>query len=179
MAIAKMDAYRDYLRRYAVKHPGDRRWLSRLWLWFIGWLIGYSYQPWRVRYPILAALVIGCGVFYGAYHFDYMVPAKGRIYLDGCYNRSCYWWTVPQRAWTDTTDKVLRVPDEFPEFNSLFYAIDTFFPIVDLHQEAYWSPRSDGFAGGFFRGFLWLYIISGWVLTTMAVVGFTGIIKKD
>ncbi|MEK9754074.1 MAG: hypothetical protein VW338_12830 [Rhodospirillaceae bacterium] len=148
MAVAKLDAYRDFLRRYAKKHPNDRRWLSRSWLWFIGGLIRYGYQPWRIALPIILALLYGGVIFSSAHHAGYMAPTKERVYLADCYRKDCGDWIKPERSWTNSNDEVLRLPPDYPEFNSLVYAIDTFFPIVDLHQEAYWSPRSEGFGGG-------------------------------
>jgi hypothetical protein len=90
-----------------------------------------------------------------------MHVAKERVYMDESYVASH------------------TLPVEYPEFNALVFSIDTLIPFVDLHQETYWEPASDGWVGGGFRFYLWLHIIAGWVFTTVAVAGFTGLIKKD
>jgi hypothetical protein len=62
-------------------------------------------------------------------------------------------------------------------------------PIIELRQEAYWIPnakvpcRIRGTAvdvpacGGFFRAYLWLHIILGWLATTLMVFSVTGLIR--
>lgn len=179
MAIAKQDAYRDYLRRQARAHKDDRRWLRRSWLWFTGWLIGYGYEPWRILWPMALALAIGALTFQHTFDKGAMRPAKERIYAQAEYS-----WAkdpcekVPGRHFVfakSFRDKGFCLPDDYPRFNPLAYAIDAFFPIVDLHQESYWLPKEHGF----FRFYLWFHIALGWFLTTIAVVGFTGLIKKD
>ena len=71
------------------------------------------------------------------------------------------------------------LPNDYPKFHPFAYSIDLFFPIVDLHQEFYWLPSEDSFGGRPFRGFMWVYIGIGWILTTIGVVGLTGIVKRD
>ena len=61
-----------------------------------------------------------------------------------------------------------------PIFNAFIYSVDTFLPIVDLHQEAYWLPKSE-----FYKWYLWFHISVGWILTTIAVAAFTGIFKNE
>jgi len=100
-------------------------------------------------------------VFGLAHQAHYMDVAKERVYLDKAYLAS----------------KVL--PPEYPRFNALAYSVDSLIPFVDLHQENYWEPKSDGLWGGFLRLYFWLHIASGWVLATIAAAGLAGVIKKD
>lgn len=183
MAIAKQEAYCDYLQRWAEANPKDKRYWSRTWLWIFGRLIGFGYEPWRILIPILAVLFFSLWVFSHAYHNGAMRPSKERIYTQQTYQ-------MPQETcgkedgWSYISPDLFKgngfcMPDDYPEFNQLTYAIDTFFPIVDLHQETYWLPKAKTFWHGFYRFYLWLHIAMGWFLTTIAVVGFTGIIKKD
>ncbi len=77
------------------------------------------------------------------------------------------------------------LPVGHPEFLPLIYAVDSFSPIVDLHQESYWLPWESGWAwlpswlNWSFKAYLWIHIAFGWIFTTLAVVGLTGIVKKD
>ena len=60
-----------------------------------------------------------------------------------------------------------------PKFNPLVYSIDTFVPLVNLYQAKYWLPKS-----WFFRLYHWIHIGAGWILTTLLVLGLTGLIRK-
>jgi hypothetical protein len=59
-----------------------------------------------------------------------------------------------------------------PKFNSLVYSIDTFVPLVNLYQAKYWLPNNR-----FLRLYHWVHIAFGWILTTLLVVGLTGLVR--
>jgi len=67
---------------------------------------------------------------------------------------------------------ILSISNDPPKFNSLVYSIDTFVPLVDLYQAKYWLPKS-----WFFRLCHWWLIAFGWILTTLFVVGLTGLVR--
>jgi hypothetical protein len=106
-----------------------------------------------------------------------MVPAVERFYLD----RDAY------REYRLTG----VLPDGYPNFRALTYSIDVFLPIVSFSQEEHWRPGNLGFyeqpkerlynpwTWNWLRMYNRLHIILGWVLTTIAVLGFTGIIRKE
>ena len=84
-----------------------------------------------------------------------------------------------------------EIKDTHPKFNALIYSLETFVPIVKLKLEEYWIPDANrGFVllwfdrfplltvGGLFRCYLWFHILAGWVLTTLWVAGFTGLLKS-
>lgn len=120
-------------------------------------LIGYGYRPTRVLPWILILWLVGAFVF-GVIH------------------------EIPS-AETSTDDKPR------PAFIALAYSLDTFLPIIDLHQEDHWEPLGPRVefrwtSWFWWRDFLpqlylWLHITAGWVLTTIAVAGFTGIVRKE
>src|SRR5215472_1984254 len=80
---------------------------------------------------------------------------------------------------------------DYPELHPFLYSLDVFLPFVNLHQERYFWP--DGAASGdcmIFRGrlgvrgsvvqyYLWLQIMSGWILSAIFVAGVTGLIRGD
>ena len=170
IAISKHDAY---LKR---GDPSRRR---RLWMGFLRATIGYGYEPWRALGYMAFAVFFSWMIFSNAYHYGVMHPSKEKVYLHDCYTgqaSSCKGWSAFDRRWSK---EPIQLPADYPEFNSFVYAVDTFLPIVDLHQENYWLPRGDGDWGWFFRLYLWLHIAFGWLLSTVAVFGLTGIIKKD
>lgn len=141
--------------------PGWRR----AGVWFLGKTIGYGYETWRAFLMMLAMVILGAFLFDRAMALGIMVPAKERVLMDDRYKD-------PRivREWLPA----------YPAFQPIAYSIDTFVPILNLHQESYWLP--DGAKepfGWIYRAYLWLHIIVGWALTTVAVAGLTGLVKKD
>jgi hypothetical protein len=61
-----------------------------------------------------------------------------------------------------------------PEVYRLVYSIDAFLPIVDLGQASEHTPT-----GLFGHITLWTEICLGWLLTTLGVVGVTGLIRNE
>lgn len=67
------------------------------------------------------------------------------------------------------------------------YSLDTFLPIVDFGQAKAWAPdpcRGDEIiaglkTGGLLRFYTWIHISLGWVLSTLAVLGLTGLVRRD
>lgn len=182
VAIAKQDCYREYLKRKAKHDPENPRYFRRGWLWLTRWLISYGYEPWRIFGFIAVVLILGSAFFLNAYHMGAVHPSKERIYIHENYvsaqadcEKSKGWHLVQPEG---PKAKGMCIPDDYPAFNSFVYAVDTFFPIVDLHQESYWLPKAETPGQGIFRGLFWLYIAAGWFLTTIGVIGFTGLIKK-
>ena len=76
----------------------------------------------------------------------------------------------------------------FPEFNAIVYSLDMFLPIIDFYQAKFWLPSANGgheffqgkwyafSVGVFFRLYLWIHIFLGWTLSTLFVVGLTGLV---
>ncbi|MBZ0325221.1 MAG: hypothetical protein K8F57_03405, partial [Alphaproteobacteria bacterium] len=70
-------------------------------------------------------------------------------------------------------------PSDYPVLDPMIYSLDVLLPIVDLHQESYWLPSVNKPYGALARWYMWLHIAVGWIFTTLAVAGFTGLVKKD
>jgi hypothetical protein len=60
-----------------------------------------------------------------------------------------------------------------PAFHAGAYTLDVLLPVVDLGQEKAWTPH------GWALYLSWSLIAVGWILTTAAVAGLTGIFKRD
>jgi hypothetical protein len=61
-----------------------------------------------------------------------------------------------------------------PPLHGLGYSLDAFLPIIDLHQEDGWSPHETGW-----KTYLWLHIALGWLVTTLAVVAVTAVVRRE
>ncbi len=145
-------------RQEAWIGSGDLGWRGRIWHRFLGLTIGHGYKPWKVLWFFLGIVILGSAVFGLAEYAGLMVPAKERVYLDARYP---------------------ELPPEYPRFQPHLYSLDVFLPIVDLHQESFWLPKAGTGWGWAVMAYLWLHILLGWVLTTVAVAGLTGLVRRD
>jgi hypothetical protein len=64
------------------------------------------------------------------------------------------------------------------QFNAIGYSVDSFLPIINLHQEEMWVPSGEG-AGRWIQFYYWIHICLGWALITLGVAGFTGLVRKE
>jgi len=149
IAIAKQDALRK---------SGELGWWSSVWRLFLGVTIGYGYKPWKAFIFMAVFLILGMAVFYGAGFRGLMMPTQAK-------------------AGGVTPD--MECATSYPCFHPFMYSVDTFIPIIDFHQQRYWLPDTSRPGGWGYRLYLWVHIALGWLLSTVAVVGFSGIIKKD
>ncbi|MGK7956538.1 MAG: hypothetical protein AB4063_15015 [Crocosphaera sp.] len=63
-----------------------------------------------------------------------------------------------------------------------------FVPIINFHQQAYFLPNANKKtdilvwknvpAGSLLRYYFWFHIAMGWILTSLAVAGFTGLVRR-
>jgi hypothetical protein len=139
------------------------------WFWYdlIGPVIGYGYLPWNALALSLVVIGMGAGLFHVGYHRYKIQPTSDNAYFPGTSN--------------------LRVT--YQKFNPVIYSLETFIPVLTLGMKANWAPAAKAggehrifglFAfktGALFRGYLWGHTVTGWVLTTTWVAGFTGLLK--
>ncbi len=145
--------------------------LRKLGHGLLGCLIGYGYRPWRAFWFMLAILLLGWFLFAAGFRSAVITPTKKEAYvlMDGEGGR--------------------EVSEHYPKFNAVMYSVDMFVPLVDLHQASYWLPNANRGSrlnlkvcsvstGSLLRSYLWFHIVSGWALTTLLVVGLTGLIRR-
>ncbi len=128
--------------------------MMRALLLFFRWTVGCGHRmryaiAWLLFFVLLGFLALSSGADAGL-----MVPSNPRVYMDAS-------WAVG------------GVPAEYPRFDPLVYSLDSFVPLVDLHQEAYWLPRSDGGRGSALCWYLRCHIVCGWLLTAFVAAGIT------
>lgn len=66
------------------------------------------------------------------------------------------------------------ISDPHPEFSSIIYSVDTLVPVIDLSLKKFWIVKG----GGWLRIYMIAHIFAGWVLTTLFLVGLSGLIKR-
>jgi hypothetical protein len=74
--------------------------------------------------------------------------------------------------WAYRRDDLQPTQRNTPRFNSFWYSLDTFLPIIDFKQADYWLPTSSGM-----RWYSWIQTAFGWLLSTALVAGLTGLVR--
>jgi hypothetical protein len=167
IAEALSSTSKDFIKGRYAKVIGDL--LTGLWgiFWYklFGEFIGYGYTPWNALYASLAIVGFGYFVFKAGYAAEIIIPKDDK---------------VSRRQLCET----------YPKFNAGIYSLEMFVPLVKLGVGDSWIPNAHGGAslrigkkgllkfGSLLRCYFWFHIIAGWVLTTLWVGGFTGLIKS-
>lgn len=161
---------------------------SLLW----GLLAGHGYAMRRPLILIAVVWAFGWLVFDVAKKTELMLPAPPIVVVDAEY-----------RAEATRTDS------EYERFRPWLYSADVFIPFTVLHQESYWIPLDGGhqeidlsaeyawldqspiwiqpvfdwiergLENGWVKIWFWIEIVAGWVLTSIVVVGFSGLLRRD
>jgi len=170
-------------KKILIAKNRDKARLTKLtwseWLWYrlFGPLISYGYRPLNALWGIVVLIAFGWILFGVGYWCGLITPQSESAYVE-----------------RDTKivipgDDDRRLSDVYPRFNFLVYSVDVFVPLIDLHQTKYWLPNAnrgpelfniDGFVlhtGGVLRLYMWIHIVLGWILTTLLVVGVTGLVR--
>lgn len=170
----EVDAQRVSIARVdAFYHRAQISLIMRLWGVITRVTLGYGYRPQRALLLMLVFVGIGWAIFRWGWSERLMVPTRERVYLDSTYRT------------------VQKVPDSYPAFDPLLYSLDVLLPVVDLHQEAYWTvnanrtcdpfskpARQEYMCGLAARNYEAVHLLVGWALSTLLVVGFTGLVRK-
>ncbi|MEM7507498.1 MAG: hypothetical protein AAF415_12210 [Pseudomonadota bacterium] len=147
-------------------------------LWVFDRLIGFGYRPlWAVGWSV-AFILAGAVIFSDAHRDRAMVPNNPVLLKSE--------WSAALKEVKNGETKtpyglfLEKVPDCQP-FDPLVYSIDTFVPLVNLHQEPHWIPQVAGKADAWpwTRLYLWLRIAMGWVITALFAASLTGLVKRE
>jgi uncharacterized protein YjbI with pentapeptide repeats len=129
--------------------------------WLLEKTIQYGYQTWRAVLGIAVLYVIVLGFFWYAQHrTGLIVPAQSTQGLH------------PQ----PTAGSCVQ---DYPCFSPAGYAVDTVIPLINVHQADYWRPNASAHLGWLFVYVSWAGIILGWTLATLAVAGYTGLVRNS
>lgn len=162
-------AKQDDLRRY-----GNLRWWAKCWNWLLGFTIRHGYEPHRALVGMLFFVLLGWGIFGWAYDNKLM---SRTIDITG--------YKDSEQGDPYRVKREKEAERDYPKFNRFVYSLDAFLPIVDLKEKSYWLPNANkSVAGRSFRFgaavriYLWIHIIFGWILTTLWVAGFSGLVRS-
>ncbi|NOR66916.1 MAG: hypothetical protein GQ528_06140, partial [Woeseiaceae bacterium] len=149
------------------------------WLWYrlFGPLVGYGHKPWLAA-PLALMIVLSGWVFFKEGHSHGLVTPL----TESAYSNN-------NAGIKDPGGASKRISEVYPVFNPLVYSIDVFVPVVDLRQARYWLPNANRGSelvptssaalctGGLLLFWLWFEIACGWILTTLFLVGLTGLVR--
>jgi hypothetical protein len=149
-------ARRNDLRRYGSLSR------SKMWSnWLLDKTIRHGYQPLRAVGLLMAVYVAVLLVFWIAQHHDgVMVPAKDTKNVA----------PVPT---------ALHCSPAYACFYPAGYAVDVVVPIINLRQAENWRPDGHAAWGWTYIAVGWVAIGLGWAFTTLAVAGYTGLVRRD
>jgi hypothetical protein len=134
-------------------------------------MIGYGHRPWRAL--IMSIIVIAAGtVVFEVGRAKKIIKATKLVEQ-----------VVPKGSSEES-----EVTPDYPGFNSWVYSLDMFVPLVDLRQAAYWLPSTEDSGEAkeghmtirviALRLYMWFHILAGWVLSSLLVVGLSGLVKR-
>ena len=149
-------ARRSDLRRY-----GSLTGPQKLANWLLDKTIKHGYQPLRAVGLLVVVYLAVLLVAWGAQHHNsVIVPAKDT------------------NSMTPAATALHCLPT-YPCFYPAGYAVDVVVPIINLQQAENW--RVDGHAswGWAYLAVGWVATGLGWAFTTLAVAGYTGLVRKE
>jgi len=173
-AVLRKAGHEEDARRILIAKEKDRARLTRMPVLkrcghaLLGLVVGYGYRPWRAFWIGLVVVAVGSVLFGIGSRNGLLTPTKKEGYAsEGAEDHQVY----------------------YPKFNTVVYSLDAFVPLIVLHQASYWLPNATRGkelsklkwfrlrTGGLLRLYLWFHIILGWVLSTLFVVGLSGLIR--
>ena len=173
------------------------RFLRRWW----GRLAGYGYQLRKTLAWSVGVIIAGTVVFNFADDACHIVPSQPAVVVSEKYMNA---QTHKCAIEGEPTKATVRLFPEYSAFQPLAYSADVFFPFFALHQEPYWEPKpkeefpvipdisdvtdipdvkdkviefAKGVALYFLRVWFWLEVAAGWLLTSLAVLSITGLLR--
>lgn len=140
------------IAKQRARHRWDAgSWFGKLGDRFLDITIGYGWAPWRPVWFGVAMVLFGWLIFLAAGAQGVMRPAEGAS-------------TVAA------------------ELQLFVYALDTFLPVIDFGVESDWTidtTRAWFFLNGsWVEIYRWLHIAMGWIVSTLAVVALTGLVRR-
>jgi hypothetical protein len=174
---------RRRLHRRSASASRSARWQS----WFLDLFALYGYNPWRTVIWMAASILLFAGLW---------TWAAGQCAESTCKDESVFVMALKGNYGQDDAKAELNYPDFIP----LAYSLDVFMPFVNFGFEDHWvpnprfrplaelpraslgplrTPRLQVTVGGMLYVLYIFEVLIGLVLTSLAVTGFTGLLRGD
>lgn len=125
--------------------------------WLLGALLGHGYRPGRVLGALAALYVAVVMLFSSAQDHQMLVPSR------------------PNPPAGVTAEACAAT---YPCFSAWGTAVDTVVPLVRIGQAEAWRLDASVPGGKAYRAGAWTATGLGWAFTTLAALGFTGLVRK-
>ena len=146
-------------RRRDLRRYGDLSRPRKLGNWLLDKSIQYGYQTWRAVAGIIVLYAAVLVFLWFARYHNAIVPVQTTTGLH------------PAPTATSCSS-------HYPCFNPFGYAIDTVIPLINVHQADFWGPNESVPWGTVCVVITYLGTGFGWILATLAVAGYTGLVRK-
>lgn len=187
MARVLLDqGYEDAFREVIIAMRIERRRKGNLsaWMSFFDWLlldvpVRYGYRPWRAIAWGGVICLVAAWLFWLGFTAGAVAPAEGDVLVKANEKKEAYLdlLSPPERQEAARLPLTRFLPEGYPHFVPLTYAIDLFLPVIDLGQERFWVPHAGHEVGLWLWVLKWGVIVSGWYLTTLFISSFTGLLR--
>ncbi|MBL4697662.1 MAG: hypothetical protein JKX70_02395 [Phycisphaerales bacterium] len=157
--------------QHSEQRRKDRVWamLRGLGMLLYGMVAGHGYSRGRPLYWVAGFIVVGALVFSDFDPHDFVHandPNPGGMQqTQGLAIKNAQ----------DTDPKESGWLSDYPAFRPIAYSADAFLPLVNLHQETYWTPKDSWVKSVY----LPVHILMGWIVTTLAAVSVTGLVRHE
>lgn len=147
---------REGAREISIAGQRDRRerggisWWARQWNRFLDCTVRYGYSLHRPLLVVLAAGILGIGLFYLALYFHVMEAVGGA---------------------TGAAANASSCTPSYPCFFPPAYALEILLPVINLRQVSFWLPSASTGFGKFLFAWVWLAIAFGWVVSVALAAG--------
>lgn len=131
--------------------------------YFLKILIGFGYRRWQPLWTLLFFVLLGTYIFNVGYNKHIFIPSPDKINI------------------SIELDSTGTIQELYLEFYPLVFSLDNFIPFIDLRHADYWllnTIKGEGIISTLVVFYFYCHIILGWVLTTLFIVGLTGIIRQ-
>jgi hypothetical protein len=144
----------------------------RFWSFLLRWTIGYGYRPFLAMIPIVFFVLLGTALFWSGYQRGVLTPVD---------KDAAEYFEKVRQVKNNPHLIVPSAPAGYQPFNAFFYSLESFLPLVKLHQEDYWLPNAalKRKCGAGLRYYLWIHILAGWFFSAMLVAGVTGLVHSQ
>ncbi|MEP2717767.1 hypothetical protein [Pseudophaeobacter sp.] len=142
------------------------------------WLIGYGFQPFNSLWALVILTFLAAGFSQKAWLAGDFAPNSDVILSTPDWQTLAETDSIanPAHQWSDTHGK----GRDYESFNALAYGFDIVVPIVNIGQEAAWSPSTTrGIWGWNLWWMRWVFTVVGWVVTALGAAAITGIIRRE
>ncbi|MFI6687113.1 hypothetical protein [Streptomyces sp. NPDC050485] len=148
-------------RRQDLRKYGDLTLLRRVFNWLMDKTIKYGYETWRAVAGLAAVYVLVLLGSLVAQHYDTaIVPAKDTARLSPA----------------PTASKCTK---DYACFYPAAYAADLLVPVINVRQVENWRPNGATSWGWLYVSGVWIATGLGYMLTTLIVIGYTGLVHRE